>query len=140
MKPLLLLTSLCFGLSVLLFGAPVQAQPCIPYPDCTVTQNPTLVPTLFAMTLTTIASQTPAPPTLNFSAPTIPWATPTAIPVIPATSVVQINYAPVEIAESIVQGYQQTRNTDLMLAFQFVLIFLIIAGGIWSIARHAKSL
>ncbi len=69
------------------------------------------------------------------------WATPTPIPYVPGTPVLDLGAdVGVNLAEDIVQGYQQAQLMGALNLLIILLLVLLIVGGIWSVMRHAQRL
>ena len=69
------------------------------------------------------------------------WPTPTPIPHTPGTPTFDFgSYTGVQLAEDLVQGYQQAQLMGALNLLIILLLIVLIVGGIWSIMRHAQRL
>jgi len=69
------------------------------------------------------------------------WPTPTPIPYAPGTPAFDFgSYTGVQLAEDLVQGYQQAQLMGALNLLIILLLIVLIVGGIWSIMRHAQRL
>lgn len=70
------------------------------------------------------------------------WPTPTPIPTPNATAVMApiLDGIEIDLAEQLVQGYQQANNTGVLEIIFFAILTLLIIGGVWSITRHVQQI
>ena len=68
------------------------------------------------------------------------WPTPTPIPPSVATPPISLGSAPYDIAEAVVQGYQQANQYGLLdIIFLAAVVFLVI-GGVYLIMQKVREM
>lgn len=71
------------------------------------------------------------------------WATPTPLPTAAATAATNFGISPETsyvLAENLVQGYQMANSYGIVTYLDWILILVIVLGGVWSIIKHMKML